>query len=98
MWYTEKIPTWQDRTGEAYTEYFVSILENLDAFTDFDVYGHIDYVVRYGPNRNADYTYAKYADVLDEIFKKLISLDRALRSTPAVLNTGLATRILPRRF
>lgn len=68
---------------EAYTEYFVSILENLDAFTDFDVYGHIDYVVRYGPNRNADYTYAKYADVLDEILKKLISLDRGIE-----INTG----------
>ena len=68
---------------EAYTEYFVSILENLDAFTDFDVYGHIDYVVRYGPNRNADYTYAKYADVLDEILKKLISLGRGIE-----INTG----------
>ncbi len=68
---------------EAYTEYFVSILENLDAFTDFDVYGHIDYVVRYGPNRNADYSYARYADVLDEILKKLICLGKGIE-----INTG----------
>ena len=33
-----------------YMEYFESILENISAYDGFDVYGHIDYVVRYGPN------------------------------------------------
>ena len=28
---------------------FESILENISAYDGFDVYGHIDYVVRYGP-------------------------------------------------
>ena len=37
---------------ETYLEYFESILENLHTNVDFDVYGHIDYVVRYGPNTN----------------------------------------------
>ena len=32
---------------ECYREYFESILENIHAFDGFDVYGHIDYVVRY---------------------------------------------------
>ena len=32
----------------AYREYFESILENLNTYSDFDVYGHLDYVVRYG--------------------------------------------------
>ena len=36
----------------AYREYFESILENLNTYSDFDVYGHLDYVVRYGPDRN----------------------------------------------
>ena len=35
-----------------YREYFESILENLEAFSGMDVYGHIDYLVRYGPNQN----------------------------------------------
>lgn len=74
---------------EAYTEYFVSILENIDAFSGFDVYGHIDYVVRYGPNRNADYSYAKYADVLDEILKKLISLGKGIEINTGGLKYGL---------
>ena len=43
--------------SQAYFEYFESILENLAVFDEMDVYGHIDYVVRYGPNKNQHYTY-----------------------------------------
>lgn len=42
---------------EAYTEYFESILDNLHSGADFDVYGHIDYVVRYGLDKNKYYSY-----------------------------------------
>ena len=30
---------------------------NIAAFHEFDVYGHIDYVVRYGPEKNKNYSY-----------------------------------------
>ena len=46
--------------SQAYLEYFESILENLAVFDEMDVYGHIDYVVRYGPNKNQHYTYEAY--------------------------------------
>ena len=36
------------KESECYMEYFESILENLAVFSEMDVYGHIDYVVRYG--------------------------------------------------
>lgn len=68
---------------EGYLEYFESVLENINAFSDFDVYGHIDYVVRYGPNQNQYYSYQKYSDIIDEILKKLISLGKGIE-----LNTG----------
>ncbi len=74
---------------EAYREYFVSILENINAFKDFDVYGHIDYVVRYGPNKNAFYTYEKYADVIDAVLKKLISLGKGIEVNTAGFKYGL---------
>jgi len=48
-------------------------LENVSIFEDFDVYGHIDYVVRYGPTKNANYTYEKYQDIIDDILKALIA-------------------------
>ncbi len=74
---------------EAYEEYFTSILENLEVFEDFDVYGHLDYVVRYGPNRNENYSYAAYADLLDEILKKLIWLGKGLELNTAGFKYGL---------
>ena len=64
-------------------EYFESILENISAYDGFDVYGHIDYIVRYGPNKNREYSYGRYKDILDEILKKLISMGKGIE-----LNTG----------
>ena len=55
-----------------YREYFESILENLNAFSGMDVYGHIDYIVRYGPNQNREYSYERYQDILDEILRTVI--------------------------
>lgn len=64
---------YEGRTEEqAYRRYFESILESLDAFSGMDVYGHLDYVVRYGPNKNRFYSYEKYRDVIDPILKRLI--------------------------
>ena len=68
-------------------EYFESILENIAAFDEMDVYGHIDYVVRYGPNQNRQYSYGRYKEILDEIlgsrrFKPFIA--KRLSPTSAV--------------
>lgn len=68
---------------QAYREYFESILENLSAFDEMDTYGHLDYIVRYGPNQNQFYTYEKYQDVLDAILKKLIE-----KAVGLEVNTG----------
>ncbi len=71
------------REDDCYLEYFESILENIRAFDGFDVYGHIDYVVRYGPDRNTYYSYAKYRDVIDEILALLIEKGKGIE-----INTG----------
>lgn len=68
---------------EAYMEYFESIISNLNTNPDFDVYGHIDYVVRYGPNKNKFYSYKKFADIIDEILKRLIETGKGIE-----INTG----------
>jgi histidinol-phosphatase (PHP family) len=68
---------------EAYLEYFETILENLAVFDCFDVYGHLDYVVRYGPTKNENYTYDKFSDVLEEILRTLVEKGKGLE-----LNTG----------
>ncbi len=74
---------------EAYQEYFTSILENLAVFYDFDVYGHIDYVVRYGPHKNQNYSYHKFQDVIDEILRTLISKGKGIEINMAGFKYGL---------
>ena len=74
---------------EAYREYFESILENLEVCNSFDVYGHIDYAVRYGPNQNKYYTYEKYADVLEAILKKLLDMGKGIEINTKGLQVGL---------
>ena len=64
---------------------------------DFDVYGHLDYIVRYGPNKNKYYTYETYADVLDEILRTLIQRGKGIELNTAGFKYGLghAHPILP---
>lgn len=66
---------------QARMKYFNEVLENINIFDDFDVYGHLDYVVRYGGYK-CDYAkhirYAEYSDILDEILKSLIKKDKGI--------------------
>ncbi len=68
---------------DAYREYFRSELENIRKFSNYDVYGHLDYVVRYGASRDHDYSYDKYRDILDAILEALLEREKGLE-----LNTG----------
>ncbi len=74
---------------EAYLEYFESIPANLECFHDFDVYGHLDYVVRYGPQRDEGYSYEAYRDIFDDILTKLISMGKGIEINSAGLAKGL---------
>ncbi len=74
---------------EVYLEYFESIPENIQAFDGFDVYGHIDYIVRYGPNKNKFYSYEKYRDIIDEILKMLIDRGKGIELNTAGFKYGL---------
>lgn len=74
---------------EAYREYFEATLENIKIFDNFDVYGHIDYVVRYGPNRNKNYSYQKFQDIIDEILKTLIAKGKGIELNMAGFKYGL---------
>lgn len=74
---------------EAYREYFSSILENLDVFSNFDVYGHLDYVVRYGASRDKDYCYEKYQDIFDKILIRLLEMERGIELNTAGLRKGM---------
>ena len=57
---------------------------------DFDVLGHIDYVIRYGKEKERAYSYHKYADVIDEILKTLIHNGKGLELNTAGWKYGLS--------
>lgn len=83
-------PFFEGRTEHAaYCAYFQSIIDNLNTFSCFDVYGHIDYVVRYGPNKNHFFTYENYRTLLDEILRLLIEKGIGLELNTAGFQYGL---------
>lgn len=82
-------PGYFDKLGdrEGILRYFESILANISAFDDFDVYGHLDYVVRYSGAKT--YAPSEYFDLLDEILKKLIAMGKGIELNTAGLKYGL---------
>ncbi|MDO5541409.1 MAG: histidinol-phosphatase HisJ family protein [Eubacteriales bacterium] len=75
---------------ESYRRYFETITENLSAFSDVDTYGHLDYIVRYGPDKDKYYSYEKYRDLIDPALKMMIEKDVGLEVNSAGLKKGLA--------
>lgn len=75
---------------DAYLEYFESILSNIEAFDGFDVYGHLDYVVRYGPKKDTGYGYEAFRDIFDAILKRLISKGKGIELNTGGLYDGLS--------
>lgn len=81
---------YEGRTDEeAYREYFASVMDNLKIFSNFDVYGHLDYVVRYGKTKDAEYTYRKYQDLIDPVLQKLIDMEKGIELNTGAIRYGL---------
>lgn len=76
-------------TQEALLEYFESILENVRKFSNFDVYGHLDYAVRYAPGKDEGYSYSVYRDIFDEILKILLDKGIGLEMNTGGIKDGM---------
>ncbi len=68
--------------------YFESIPANVKAFGDFDVYGHLDYAVRYSPEKK--YAPEDYRELLDEILRLLVQKGKGIELNTAGLRSGLS--------
>ena len=75
------------RTGDekAYREYFQQTLKNLYTAPAIDTLGHLDYVVRYGIQKDKDYSYEKYSHEIDAVLMFLIEHQIALEVNTAGL-------------
>ena len=76
---------------DAMVEYLMSISENIDIFDNFDVYGHLDYMMRYAPVpiEEKRYEYEEYGQLFDEILVKLIKKNKGIEINTSPLKSGL---------
>ena len=75
--------------AEVYRETFEETLTDIRHFHDFDVVGHLDYVVRYGKSREKEYSYRMFADEIDAILKEIIAHGKGIELNMAGLKYGL---------
>lgn len=80
----------QNRTDEeAYRLFLETTLRDVEACEDYDVLGHLDYIIRYGKNREKEYSYQKFADLIDAILKTVIAKDKGIELNMSGLKYGL---------
>ena len=58
--------------------YFETVLKNVQDYNNFSVYGHIDFITRYGGEQYRGLNYKENLDVIDDILKTLISKNKGL--------------------
>lgn len=88
-WYPDYFEGRSDE--EAFTEYFKALYDNVKAFHDYDVLGHLDYIVRYSPNKNANYSYEKFKSLIDPTLEFIVSHGIGLELNTGSIKSGLDT-------
>lgn len=81
---------WEGKNGNLGVQtYLESILENIRVCHNFDVYGHIDYIIRYIPKSEPTYDYRVHLELYETIFKKLIALGKGIELNTSGFKYGL---------
>ena len=65
-------------------------LQNIQAFDDFDVYGHIDYIIRYIPQGERVFSYKQHAEQVDAILRLLIEKGKGIEINTGGYKAGLS--------
>lgn len=68
---------------------FEQTVKNLQSIEDFDVLGHIDYIVRYTDLKNGGYSYQAFGDYIDAILKEVISRGKGIELNTSGFKYGL---------
>ena len=81
----------KDKTKEqSYREYFSAVYESVHAPYRFDAVGHVGYVERVAPYKDARIRYDEFHEYIDRIFDCVIEREKILE-----LNTSTSVRGLP---
>ncbi len=63
---------------EAQREYLLACLDVVQNFENYNSFGHLDYVARYGPYTDKSIKFAENREILFEILRALASKEKAL--------------------
>lgn len=75
---------WEGKKPETIVRhYFEAVLENIHAFSDFDIYGHLDYIVRYCPAKDFIYRCEDYMEIIEECLRTLIAKGKGIEVNTA---------------
>jgi len=74
---------------EAYYRYFEDVLNHIKKFSNFNVYGHLDFINRYGDYKDKTMIYSEFKDITDEILKELISRGKGIELNTSGFRYGL---------
>lgn len=76
------------RDRDAFELYFNTLINALKTFNTIDTLGHLDYIVRYSPNKDKNYSFFDYQDIIDEILKFIIGRNIKLEINTSNLAKG----------
>ena len=77
---------WKNKNDKvAFESYFKTMHQALKSFHQIDALGHMDYIVRYCPNKDLNYFVSDYLDYIDEILKLIIQKEIKLEINTANL-------------
>lgn len=74
---------------ECINAYYEASIDNVKYCDNFDVYGHLDYLIRYAPTKDRDYNWKDYYDYIYEILKSLIYKGKGIEINTSGLKSGL---------
>lgn len=74
---------------EAYSTYFKEMLKNIDTCNDFCVYGHMDFISRYGTYEDNSLHYADYGDLIDGVLRSLIEKGKGIEINTSGFRYGI---------
>jgi histidinol phosphate phosphatase HisJ family len=74
---------------DAYVNYFNDVLGNIKNCPVFNVYGHIDFINRYGNYTDKTMNYEEFAFITDEILKALIEKGKGIEINTSGFRYGL---------
>ena len=83
---------WEDRDPmKCYMSYFETTLYNAENFSDYNVYGHLDYILRYGPcpKKKELVDIKPFMEIIEAILKAILDHGKGIEINTGSLYRGM---------